>query len=115
VTSGTLSSEVLVESVSFALSASAPPASVQVGEQLTFTGTVTPAHEGQVVNLERENAAGIWQSVLATGTVTATGSYSIPYTFTAPRSELLRVVVPAADELQGTSGEQVKLEVTPAP
>jgi plastocyanin len=114
VVSGTLSSEVLAEGVTSVLSATPPPTSVHVGEQVTFTGTVTPAHEGQVVSLERENAAGIWHSVLATATVTATGSYSIPYTFTLAGSELLRVVVPAGEELQGTSGELLKLEVAPA-
>ena len=115
VTSASLSSAVLAEGVSFSLTLVPPATTVTVGEPVSFTGTVAPADEGQVVDLERENVSGLWHSVIASATVTSTGTYSIPYTFTTTGDELLRIAVPASSELQSAASEQLKLEVTAAP
>jgi hypothetical protein len=114
VSSVSASSAILAEGVTYALSAHAPASSVQAGGQLSFTGTVLPAHEGQAVDLEAEDASGIGYHVIASGTVSSTGSFSISHSFPAAGTQLLRIRVPGADELESVAGESFKLEVTPA-
>lgn len=114
VASALASSPVLAETVTSALSTAAAPASVTVGEPLTFTGSVTPAHEGQPVDLERESLSGLGgYHVIATGTTSSSGTYSLAYTFRAAGTALLRIGVPGNTEVATADGEPFELEVAP--
>lgn len=114
VSTATASSAILVEGVAFALTATPSASSVATGEQLTVTGTVSPAHEGQPVDLEAQNTSGIGYHVIATGAVSSTSAYSIAHTFAAAGTALLRISVPGNGEIQSATSETFKIEVTPA-
>lgn len=115
VATASASSALLGETVTYALAPTPAPASVIAGEQLTFTGSVTPAHEGQPVELERENLSGLGgYHVIASGTVASAGTYSIAYAFRAAGNPLLRIRVPGDAEIGTAESEPFKLEVTPS-
>jgi|SRR5580692_307531 hypothetical protein len=99
---------------SHTLTAVPSASTVQVGAQLSFTGTVLPAHEGQPVDLERESTGGGGYSVIAVGATSSSGAYSLAPTFTEAGSELLRVSVPGNSEFQSVSSEAFTIEVTPS-
>jgi hypothetical protein len=108
------SSAILSQGVTYALTATPSASTVQAGGQLSFTGTVTPAHEGQLVDLERENTSGVGYSVIAVGAVSSTSAYSITQTFAAVGTELLRISVPAEPGFETVAGEALTIEVTAA-
>jgi hypothetical protein len=114
VSSTRASSAVLSESVGYALTATPPPSSVQVGEQLTLTGTAVPAHEGQPVALERRNASGLGYHPIAAGVISSLSAYTITYKFPASGEEELRIRVAGNSDIHGATSEVFKLEVTPA-
>jgi hypothetical protein len=95
-------STTLFVGVAFTLSFQAPPATAQAGEQLTFSGTLTGAPEGQVVFLERGNASGLGFHVVASGTVAPTG-YQIPYAFDRTGANVMRIRVPDNREHRGSA------------
>jgi hypothetical protein len=111
---GSASSETLAQGVAYALTPAPAPTSVAVGTEMTFTGTVAPAREGQLVELERESAPGGGYSVVATATLPASGTYSIPYAFAAAASETLRIAVPGSSELLSATSEPFAVEVVSA-
>ncbi len=94
VTSATAGSADLSEGVTYALTPTPSPTTVPVGESIVFTGTVTPAHEGQPVELERQYASGLGYHVIATGAVSSGSAYSIAHTFTDAGAETLRIRIP---------------------
>jgi len=85
----------------------------QPGEQLTFSGTLVPAHTGQVVYLERENPSGIGFAVVDVGTVDAASSYSIVHTFSTVATCVMRIRVPANSQNQGSTSGPFTILVTP--
>jgi hypothetical protein len=112
VSTASASSAVLSEAVTYALTATPSPSSLPAGGKLTFTGTLAPAHEGQVVELERHNSPGEGYAVIATGTLTSATAYAITHSFLAAGTELLRITVPGDGEVEGVSSEPFSLEVT---
>jgi hypothetical protein len=112
VISGRTSSEALEQGVTYALTPDPAADTVAAETPLSFTGTVAPGLEGQLVELERDDEGTY--SVIATSTLSAGGIYSIPYTFTAPGSETLRIQVPGNAELQSVASEPFVVEVTSA-
>jgi hypothetical protein len=87
----------------------------QAGAQVTVSGTLTPAHPGQVVFLERQQATGVGFRVIASATISAGSSYSIPYTFSDPGSCVVRVRVPGDAEFESTTSEPFTILTTSAP
>ena len=81
---------------------------------MTFSGTLVPAHTGQAVYLEREDASGIGFHVVDVGAVDATFSYSIVDTFSDVATCVMRIRVPANSESQGSTSEPFTILVTPA-
>ncbi|MGH2873250.1 MAG: hypothetical protein ACRDL5_12405 [Solirubrobacteraceae bacterium] len=61
--------------VSAALSAP----TIAVGDAVTVTGTVTPAHDGHVIDLQEQNAAGQWSDV-EVGTLSHASTFTFSYT-----------------------------------
>lgn len=77
----------------------------KVGQVVTFSGRVTPAHDGQPVRLQRRKADGTWKTVVSVPLVDAGSAYS---TYSVKRkigrSGTWRVVKPAdADHARGRS------------
>jgi protocatechuate 3,4-dioxygenase beta subunit len=121
VTDAATSSTVVYEPVKSVLVADAAPAaalsgqsvqSVQSGQQLTFSGTLTPAHAGQLVYLEREYASGVGYHVVEVGTVNAASGYTIVHTFYGVGTDVLRIRVPSDSEHQASTSEPFTVTVT---
>jgi hypothetical protein len=108
VSDATARSTALFESVGFALAATAIPNTLHAGQQLTFSGTLAPAHAGQIVYLERGYASGIGFRVVDTGTVDAASQYTIVHTFATAGTSIMRIRVP-------TDGERHASVSTPLP
>jgi hypothetical protein len=117
VTSGDTHSAALFEGVRYALGAPTPSASsLSVGQPFMVSGTVTPALAGHVIYLERQWRTQLGYHVVAVGTVTAAGTYSITRTFFgAATNAVLRVRIPGDPENQADSSAPFTLELTPAP
>jgi hypothetical protein len=109
------SSAVLFEGVKYVLTPATPPTTVQSGEKVTFSGTVSPVEEHHQIYLERANAAGTGYHVVQTGEVTAGGAYSIEHTFYTVGTNNLRIKIPGGPLNASTDSEVFELEVTAAP
>jgi hypothetical protein len=108
-------SAVLYEGVKFVLTAGVSATTVQSGQSLTFSGTVTPGEAGHVVYLEHENAGGLGFHVIAVGTVTAASTYSIVHTFFAVGTSVVRIKIPGGPLNGSTDSQTFSIQVTPAP
>lgn len=106
-------STTLYEGVKRTLTLEPLPAATQAGQPVTFTGTVTPADEGQTVYAERQNASGIGFHIVASATIGASG-FSIAHTFTNAGSYTMRIRVPGDPALQTATSTPFSFEVTPA-
>jgi hypothetical protein len=109
------SSAVLYQGVKYVLSAIPGATSVQSGQPFSVTGTVTPAHAGHEIYLQRLNSQGTFWHVVAVGFLAADGSYSISHVFFAPGTDVLRVKIPGDPENGGAATAPFNLPVTPAP
>jgi hypothetical protein len=110
---GTVYSTVLYEGVKRALTLDPLPSATQAGQPITFTGSVTPADEGQTVYAERENASGIGFHIVASATIGASG-YSIAHVFANAGNYTVRIRVPGDLALQTATSAPFSFEVTPA-
>lgn len=105
VTDASARSASLFEGVLFALTPSPTPDAMAAGQPVTFSGTLSPAHAGQVVYLEREYASGAGFHVIATGSVDDASAYAITHTFSRPGTSVLRVKVPGDGKLLTSASE----------
>ena len=105
----------LSEGVKYALDTTPPASIVEAGAPLTLSGTVAPAHAGQTVFLQRQNASGIGFHVVDAGTVSSASTYSFIRAFEGAGTSVLRVKVAGDWQNQGAAGPASKIEVTPAP
>ena len=115
VSGGGVSSAVLFEGVKYVLTAGVVSSTIQSGQKVTFSGTVTPAHVGHVVYLERENLFGGGFHVVDVGTVAADSTYSIAHTAFGQGKQVFRVKVPGDPAHQAVSSSTFPVDVTPAP
>lgn len=115
-------SAVLFEGVKYGLTVTASPTSAQVGQPVTFSGTVTPWHAGHVVYLQAQDRSGVGYHVIQVAAVnppTAPGgpaTYSFTHAFynanVSPRK--VRVKVPGDPENQGVASPLIEIALTPA-
>jgi hypothetical protein len=109
------SSAVLYEGVKFVLTAGVyPSTTVQSGQALTFSGTVTPAETGHVVYLERENVGGSFH-VIEEGTVSASSTYTIAHTFYDVGTSIVRIKIPGGPLNGTTDSTPFTITTTAAP
>jgi hypothetical protein len=112
-------SATVFEGVKYTLTAGISGGTVAAGQSLTFSGTVTPYHEGHVVYLERQNANGGGYHVAQVGTLTAgpgaSGTYSITHVFFGMGRQVLRIKVPGDPDNEGVASAPFTIEVTPSP
>ena len=106
-------STTLYEGVTRTLTLDPLPATTPAGQPVTFTGTVTPADEGQTVYAERQNASGIGFHIVASATIGATG-FSFAHTFTNAGNYTMRIRVPGDPALQTAISAPFSFEVAPA-
>jgi hypothetical protein len=111
-----LNSAVLVEGVKYLLTGGASATKVLSGQKLTFSGTVTPAHKGKAVYLERENLFGHGFHVADIGEVLfPLNTFSIEHVFHGSGKQVFRLHVPGDIENQGLSTPAFTIEVMPSP
>lgn len=108
-------SAVLFEGVKDSLTASASATTVQAGQPVTFSGTVTPDHTGHVIYLERKNASDQDFHVVQVAFVGAGSNYSITHTFYDVGSKIVRVYIPGGPENQGAASQVFTIQVNTAP
>ncbi len=105
----------LFEGVRYGLTASASAGTVQAGQPVTFSGTVTPGHVGHPVYLQVQNGSGVGFHTVEVTSVTSESTYSISHTLFAAGTRKLRVKIPGDPENQGVASQLFGVEVTPAP
>ena len=110
-----VASAVLYEGVKDVLTTQLSAATVQAGQSVTFSGTVSPDHTGHVIYLERQNAHGPGFHVIEVSFVGAGSAYSIVHQLYDPGMKVLRVYVPGGPENQGVASQPFSIQVTPAP
>ena len=110
-----LSSAVLYEGVKDVLTAQVSATTVQAGQSVTFSGTVSPDHTGHVIYLERQNPHGSGFHVIQVGFIGAGSTYSIIHQLYVPGTKILRVYIPGGPENQGAASQPFSIQVTPAP
>ncbi len=110
-----VSSAVLYEGVKDVLTAQASPTTVQAGQSVTFSGTVSPDQTGHVIYLERQNARGSGFHVVQLSFVGAGSSYTIVHRFYDAAAKLLRVYIPGGPDNQGAASPSFTIQVNPAP
>jgi len=115
VTGAGKASATLFEGVKYAITAAAPASADVAGAPLTFAGTVTPGHTGQVVYLQAQNASGVGFHTVELGTVSSGASYSIVHTPFTTGSKKFRIKVHGDPQNQGVASPMFTVEVTPGP
>jgi hypothetical protein len=105
----------LFEGVRYGLTTTASASSVQAGQLVVFSGTITPGHAGHPVYLQAQNGTGVGFHTVEVANVTHEGTYTLEHRFYATVSRELRVRVPGDPENQGVASQLFSLEVTPAP
>jgi hypothetical protein len=120
-TTSTAHSAVLFEGVKYILTELAPTGTPQVGQPMTFAGTVLPALSGHVVYLERQGRPGLGWNVIDVGTVGAPAKageaapFSIVHTFDAHGPYRLRLAIPGDPVNQGAAGTPFEVNIAPTP
>jgi hypothetical protein len=109
-----ISSAVLYEGVKDVLTTQVSATTVQAGQSVTFSGTVSPDHTGHAIYLERQNAHGPGFHVVQVGFIGAGSAYSIVHRLYVPGMKVLRVSIPGGPENQGASSAPFTIQVTPA-
>jgi hypothetical protein len=112
---GGISSAQLYEGVKDVLIATAVPTTVEAGQPVTFSGTVTPDHTGHVIYLERLNANSGDFHVVEVARVGAGSAYSFMHRFYDAGTKVVRVFIPGGPENQGAASQTFNIQVTPAP
>jgi hypothetical protein len=112
---GSRRSAVLYEGVKDVLTAQVLATTVQGGQTVTFSGTVSPDHTGHVIYLERQNSHGSGFHVIQVSFVGAGSAYSIAHRLYDPGVKVLRVFIPGGPENQGAASSPFAITVMPAP
>jgi hypothetical protein len=105
----------LFEGVKYGLTAGISATTVQAGQPVTLSGTVTPGHVGHAVYLQAQYPSGVNFHVIQVGKVTADSTYSISYEPYVAGAKKLRIKVPGDPENQGVASSLFEVSVTPAP
>jgi hypothetical protein len=108
-------SAVLYEGVKDVLTAQVSATTMQAGQKLTFSGSVSPSHPGHVVYLERQDANGVGFHVVDVAPVNPNSTYSIVHEVYDAGTKVFRVYIPGGPENLGAASQPFTITVTPAP
>jgi hypothetical protein len=114
VQSGGKKSAQLFEGVRFLLTASEAPSTVNAGDQVTFSGTVSPDATGHVIYLQRQNPSGNGFHTVQVGNVGTGSVYSISRRLFVPGTKAFRVFIPGGPINQGAASQTFTIQVNPA-
>lgn len=96
------------------VSVEASSMSTQVGQPVTFSGTVAPSKVGHAIELQRLGRDGRWH-LAAFGRVHAGSTYRLTQRFATPGTKQVRVVVPGGPVNQKGVSDTVSIAVSAAP
>lgn len=108
-------SATLFEGVHDLLSAQASATSVQQGQPVVFSGSVSPQHPGHVIYLEQMNASGDGFHVIEVGFLGAGSTYELRHVFYVTGTRMVRIYIPGGPENEGAASQTFAIQVTPAP
>lgn len=114
VTGGGRQSAQLFEGVKDILTANVSSTNVNAGDQVTFSGTVSPNKTGHVIYLQRQNASGNGFHTVQVAFVGAGSTYSIQRRLFAPGTKVFRVFIPGGPFNQGDASQPFTITVNPA-
>ena len=110
----------LYEGVKYVLTAEPSDTTVQAGQSLSFSGTVTPAEVGHLINgvghvvyLEKLNPATSSYHVIEVGEVGAGSTYSIVHAFFNAGTSVVRIKIPGGPANATTDSQPFTIQVTP--
>jgi hypothetical protein len=83
----------------------------EVGQTITFTGSVSPDKRGHVIELQRRGKDGDFHTV-EIGLVNASSAYMLPWTFGSPGAHVFRTLVPGGPENVSGHSPAVTITVT---
>jgi hypothetical protein len=115
VTGGGKTSARLFEGVKYGVTASVSATTVQAGQSLTFSGTVTPGNTGHPVYLQAQYPSGVGYYAVDVGRVTAGSTYSISHEVYVAGVKKFRIKVPGDPANQGAASAPFTIQVNPAP
>jgi hypothetical protein len=104
----------LFEGVKFLLTASESPSTVNAGDQVTFSGTVSPDATGHVIYLQRQNPSGNGFHTVQVENVGTGSVYSISRRLFVPGTKVFRVFIPGGPMNQGAASQAFTITVNPA-
>jgi hypothetical protein len=108
-------SAVLYEAVRNVITAAVLPGlSVEVGQKLTFSGTVSPDRTEHTIYLERENASGTAFRVEQVSTIQTGSVYSIEHTVYEAGTSVFRIRIPGDPQNGGGVSQTFTIQVAPA-
>ncbi len=114
VSGGGMSSAVLFLGVGDVLTAGVSATSVQAGQTVTFSGSVSPDKTGHLILLQRQNAAGGDFHTVQVAVVGAGSVYSIVHRVFVPGTKVFRVLIGGGPENRGAASQPFSITVTPA-
>jgi hypothetical protein len=107
------SSAVLFEGVRDVVTATVDQSTVQAGQTLTFTGSVSPDKSGHVIYLQRQNAnEQDWHNVEQTR-VGLGSTFTIRHRVVVPGTKVFRVLIPGGPDNQRGASAPITVTVTP--
>jgi hypothetical protein len=101
------------EGVRDTISATPSATAGEVGQRITVSGLVTPAHVGDIVYLQLLNSAGHYQTIQV-AFLGAGSTYSMLHQLQSAGSKTYRVYIPGDSENLGAASEPFTVNVTPA-
>jgi hypothetical protein len=87
---------------------------VEVGQKLTFSGTVSPDRTEHTIYLERENASGTAFRVEQVSTIQTGSVYSIEHTVYEAGTSVFRIRIPGDPQNGGGVSQTFTIQVAPA-
>ncbi len=105
------SSAQLYEGVRDLLTANASATTVNAGDPVTFSGTVSPDKTGHVIYLQRQNASGNGFHNVAASVVHTGSTYSITRRLYAPGTSVYRVFIPGGPANWGAASQTFSITV----
>jgi hypothetical protein len=109
--SGGTKSAQLFEGVRDLLTASESPSTVDSGQPVTFSGTVSPDKTGHSIYLQRQNPNGNGFHTVQVENVGAGSVYSITRRLFVPGTKVFRVFIPGGPFNQGAASQQFTITV----
>jgi hypothetical protein len=86
--------------------------SIASGGVVTFTGSLTPSHPGEVLHLQRENANGVGYHPIAAIVMGEGPDFSLERTLEGSGTQTYRVVVSNEEGLEAIAGPLLEVQLT---